>query len=147
MDSSKVIIWVNNFGKKDFTTCLQHHSQTSRESLTINCVISLGGVYFLLWFYIFIDQNNINDYIKHCKTRTHTMMQKMAWMMFRLFKEFLSFFKSSIPSIIFQFNHHLNKHNHMLHQENEYNKHKIWLDIILYLFTLPILISPKCELF
>jgi hypothetical protein len=32
-----------------------------------------------------------------------------------LFKVFLSFFKSSIPSIIFQFNHCLNKHNHMLH--------------------------------
>ncbi len=145
MDSSKGTIWVNNFGKKDITRCLQHHSQTFREWLAIKCAISLGGVYFLLWFYIFMGEKNINDYIKHCKTRTHTMMQKVAWMMFCLFKELLSFFKSSIPSNIFQFSHHLNKHNHMLHQKNEYNKQKIWLDIILYLFTLPIPISPKCE--
>lgn len=46
-----------------------------------------------------------DDYIKNYKSRTCIVIQKKARMMNFLFMEFLSFFKRSIPSGIFQFNH------------------------------------------
>jgi hypothetical protein len=47
------------------------------------------------------------DYIKHCKPRTHMVMQTKIWMTSLLFKEFLSFFKRLIPKAIFSSNQHL----------------------------------------
>jgi len=46
-----------------------------------------------------------DDYVKNYKSRTCIVIQKKVEMMFFLLMEFLSFFKMSAPSGIFQFNH------------------------------------------
>ncbi len=48
-------------------------------------------------FYIFQGERIRDDYIKHCKFGTCMVVQTKAWMTSSLFKEFLSFFKRSIP--------------------------------------------------
>jgi hypothetical protein len=47
-----------------------------------------------------------DDYIKLCKQGSCMVMQSKAWMIDFLFKEFMSFFKRSIPSGISLINRH-----------------------------------------
>jgi hypothetical protein len=42
-----------------------------------------------------------DDYIKLCKPKICMAMQKKVWMIFFLFKEFLTFFKKYVPSGMF----------------------------------------------
>jgi hypothetical protein len=56
-------------------------------------------------FYIFQGERIRDDYIKHCKFRTCMVVQTKAWMTSSLFKEFLSFFKRSVPSGCSPINH------------------------------------------
>jgi hypothetical protein len=64
--------------------------------MNVNCVVNAKGT-TLLRFYTFR-----RDYIQLCKLRTCKAMQSKDWMTTFLFKEFLSFFKRSIPSGISQ---------------------------------------------
>jgi hypothetical protein len=61
----------------------------------------------ILRFYILQGEKIRNDYIKHYKFGTCMAIQTKAWMTSFLFKEFLSFFKRSIPSGSFLSNHDL----------------------------------------
>ncbi len=76
------------------------------EWLTINCVVNVTGD-ILLRFYIFKGEWLRNDYIQFCKPRTYMAIQKKAWMISFLFKEFLFFSKRSIPRGISFTNRHL----------------------------------------
>jgi hypothetical protein len=68
-----------------------------KEWLTINYVMNaIGGS--IPRFYIFLGQKIRSDYIMHCKLRTCMVVQTKAWMTSFLSKEFLSFFKKSVPS-------------------------------------------------
>jgi hypothetical protein len=58
-------------------------------------------------FYIFKGEWIKEDYIRRYKSKTCMTMQSKTWMMFFLSKEFLSFFKRSIPKDIFQSKLHL----------------------------------------
>jgi hypothetical protein len=69
----------------------------SKEWLIINCVINVFGT-LVPRFYIFKRERICDDYIQLCKLSISMAMQSKAWMTTFLFKEFLSFFKSSIPS-------------------------------------------------
>jgi hypothetical protein len=82
--------------KTRFTPSVQH-DPNSREWLTVNYVVNATGT-ILLRFYIFKGERICDDYIQFCKPRTCMAMQSKAWMATFLFKEFLSFFKRSIPS-------------------------------------------------
>jgi len=64
-----------------------------------------GGL--ILRFYIFQGEKIKDDYIKHYKFGTCMAIQTKTWMTSFLFKDFLSFFKRSIPSGISPSNHHL----------------------------------------
>jgi hypothetical protein len=77
----------------------------SKEWLTIICVVNATGI--TLPKYIFRKERICDDYIQLCKPKTCMAMQSKAWMTTYLFKEFLSFFKRSIPSEISLTNRHL----------------------------------------
>jgi len=72
----------------------------------INCVINATRT-TLLGFYIFKAERIWIDFIQLCKLRTCMAMQSKASMTTFLFKEFLSFFKRSIPNGISLINKHL----------------------------------------
>jgi hypothetical protein len=78
----------------------------SKEWLTINCVVDVIGT-SLPRFYIFKRKKIHDDYIQLCKLGTCMAMQSKAWMTTFLFKEFLFYFKSSIPGGISISNKHL----------------------------------------
>jgi hypothetical protein len=78
----------------------------SWEWITINCAINAVDE-VLLRFYIFKKERLRNDSIKFCKLNTCIVMQKKAWMICFLFKEFLFFFKWFTPSGMFLTNQHL----------------------------------------
>jgi IS4 transposase len=78
----------------------------SREWLIVSYVVNAIRT-TLPWFYIFKRKRICNDYIQLCKPGTCMAMQSKAWMTTFLFKEFLSFFKRSIPSGISITNRHL----------------------------------------
>jgi hypothetical protein len=65
--------------------------------LIVNCVVNVVGT-SLLGFYIFKRKRICDDYIQLCELGTYMAMQSKAWVITFLFKEFLSFFKRSIPS-------------------------------------------------
>jgi hypothetical protein len=69
----------------------------SKEWLNVNYVVNVIGT-SLPRFYIFKRERIRDDYIQLCKLGTCMAMQSKAWMTTFLFKEFLSFFKSSILS-------------------------------------------------
>jgi hypothetical protein len=71
----------------------------SHEWLTMNCVMNVTRM-ILLGFYIFRGDMMRDDYIKQCKSGTCMAMLAKTWMTTFLFKEFLSFFKRLIPSVI-----------------------------------------------
>ncbi len=73
-----------------------------KEWLTINATWRL-----ILRFYIFQGERIRDDYFKHCKFGTCMVVQTKAWIISFLLKEFLSFFKRSIPSGISPSNRHL----------------------------------------
>jgi hypothetical protein len=63
----------------------------SREWLNINYAVNVArGV--LPSFYIFRSEKLEDDYIKFCKPNICMVMQKRAWMIASLFKEFLFLF-------------------------------------------------------
>jgi hypothetical protein len=78
----------------------------SKEWLTVNYVVNVVGT-SLPRFYIFKTKKICDDYIQLCKLGTCMAMQSKAWMTTFLFKEFLFFFKSSIPGEISISNKHL----------------------------------------
>ncbi len=78
----------------------------SKEWLIINCVVNAVGI-TLPRFHIFKRENIRDNYIQICKLRTCMAMQSKAWMITFLFKEFMSFFKRSIPSGISITNRHM----------------------------------------
>jgi hypothetical protein len=67
--------------------------------LTINCVVNATRT-SLPRFYIFRKERICDAYIQLYKPRTYMVMQSKAWMIIYLFKEFISFFKRSIPGEI-----------------------------------------------
>jgi hypothetical protein len=109
----------------------------SREWLIINCVINVVGI-TLLRFYIFRGERIHDNYIQLCKPRTCMAMQSKAWMATFLFKEFLFFFKRSVPSGIPLLNKHLfildGHGSHVTFEAIEYWTNFFGLDMI----TLPL---------
>jgi hypothetical protein len=78
----------------------------SWEWLIINCVVNVANG-SLLSFYIFRSERLKYNYINLYKLSTYMVMQKKAWMIFFLFKEFLSFFKWFILGGMSTTNRHL----------------------------------------
>jgi hypothetical protein len=76
------------------------------EWLIVNCVVNRAGT-TLPRFYIFKGERIRDKYIQFYKPSSCTTMQSKAQMTTFLFKEFLSFFKRSIPSGISITNRHL----------------------------------------
>jgi hypothetical protein len=97
-DLGEIIVGARVLAKKGS----QHVYNTtlrSKEWLIINCVVDVAQTSLPSW-YIFRGKKFINDYIKHCKTRTCMAMQKKTQMTSFLFKEL-------IQNGISQSNHYL----------------------------------------
>jgi hypothetical protein len=62
------------------------------------CNVATKGV--LPRFYIFKSERLHDDYIKLCKPKICMAMQKKVWMIFFLFKEFLTLFKKNVSSVV-----------------------------------------------
>jgi hypothetical protein len=84
-------------------------------------------------FFIFRRERLKDNYIKLCKPSTYMVMQKKAWMICFLFKEFLSFFKQYVPNGMSMTNRHLlvlNSHGSHITVKVVEQAHEFGLDMM-----------------